>query len=205
MSYKLSERFNVDRDWHGDDHSINYGKLANLFFVVGLVSLLTAWAFSSKTLMYEKTFLPRSQPSPFEIGPLYTKRFNTVFHIEVEADLPLPSWSFVEGQVLDKNKNYLFAFGQEFWHEQGRDSDGYWRQADDTYSISLTLPEPQTYYLSFDTSGNTLPNKVKFTVSTRMGSSIPHLWFGILLILIGIVLNEKENGTIRNIWGNLES
>ena len=200
MAYKISERhlYAANKRFGDDDQKIHLGKLASVFLVFGLLSLLTALVFSSKSNLLVKSYTPSPTNPSFEIGPFQATRHNQAFSIQVDTQLPVQSWSFVEGQVLDGNKNDLFAFGEELWHEQGRDSDGYWREAEDQFTLDITLPKRGQYYLAFKTNSNNWPSSVKFRVYKKAGSSIPHLWFGIFLIIIGIVMNEMKNKTIYN-------
>ncbi len=185
---------------YNEDDYIDYGRLASLFIVFGVISLLTAWIFSmDKEKVLSSSFRPHSTGAGVVRGPIDVKKDDTSFRVEVTANLPLQSWAFVEGQVLDANQQYLFSFGKEFWHEQGRDSDGAWREQDTKYSINITLPKKGRYYLKFVSDSNKNPNQVTVTLHQKRGSSLPHIIFGVITLLIGIVLNEIKNATLINL------
>lgn len=233
MAYKLSDR--RGRNGHRDEQpdGIDFGQLATVFIVFGLLSLLTAAVFSTQTETTTNTqfrpgsaslykpatagpvpktdnglvpYRPNDKAAPSKpadkiaaVGPITVRKYNESYRVNVKANMPVQSWSFIEGQVVNHNKEYLFSFGKELWHESGRDADGYWREADNEYSVNITFPKPGTYYLHFVTQTNKLPKNIKVTVEKRLGSSLPHLWFGIIVLIIGIVLNEMKNRTVKRI------
>ena len=65
---------------------------------------------------------------------------------------------------------------------------------------------PGQYYLRFKVDGGSLRKKaaadlaeltqLTVTVARKLGSSIPHMWAGLIVLIIGIVLNEFGNLTI---------
>ena len=204
MAYKLSDRLKQN-DHHqnhwDDDDAIDFGKLAGVFFGFGILSLFTAWIFTIEPFLFSDQQYSLSSPQKaLEVGPIHVRKFNEVYSVSFDANLPVQSWSFIQGEVLDSNKQYLFAFGKELWHERGRDSDGTWQESDDSFTLKITFPKPGRYYLKFGTESNRMPSSVRIRVAKRLGSSIPHLWFGIVLILIGIVLNEIKNKTLGKWW-----
>jgi hypothetical protein len=62
-------------------------------------------------------------------------------------------WSFVTAELLDAEKEYLASFGGEFWHYAGYD-DGYWDEADESYSATLLVPSSGTYYVRLKAESN---------------------------------------------------
>jgi hypothetical protein len=205
VPYKLSERHlqdTVSRK-NNDPNKVDLGKVASVFIVFGIIGLITAWVYSMETgEVLSRTFQPSQYGKEVTYGPLRVEKRGAVYEVSIDAKMPVNSWSFVEGQVLDQNREYLFSFGKELWHERGRDSDGTWQEAEDEYSMEITFPEAGTYYLSFKTESNRQPYDVKVTVAKQRGSSLPHLWFGIITLVIGIVLNEKRNATFGNEMAN---
>lgn len=181
--------------------------VATVFIVFGLISLMTAWYYAGAVSKQTFTVNPdqieweaRSNPSagPRAVaGPIRVTRAREVYEISVTANLPVQSWSFIEIQVYDQNRNYLFSFGKELWHETGRDSDGPWRENKNHYSTKATFPETGSYFLGIRTESNNIPNRAVVTVSKKRGSALPHLWFGIFAIIGGIIVNEMGNGFIR--------
>lgn len=193
---------------------IDYGKVASVLIAFGLLGLLTAWILSWSAETLFRRSLPvasPAQPGPIEagerfpsrdyalIGPLSVRRANQVLRVSVTADVPLNGWSFVEGEVLDADREYLLSFGKELWHESGRDSDGPWNEADESYEMKLTIPHPGQYYLNIKAQGERLPTNITVSVNRTYGSSIPHLVFGICALLGGLVLNEFANRTVVRI------
>ncbi len=209
VAYKLSNRQKQDKVSvsNNDSNHVDLGKVATVFIVFGLLGLLTAWVYSMQTQRIANVaFHPTGiAGNSAEIGPINARKHNESYTISIKALLSSQSWSHIEGQVLNSNKQYLFAFGKELSHYSGRDSEGAWTELDNGYSIDVTLPKPGAYYLKVSTQGDRTPSNVQVKVSKRRGSSIPHMWFGIIAILIGIILNEVQNRTIRNVLNKFES
>lgn len=213
MAYKLSERLNQNKRTPSSEDGVDLGKVATVFIVFGILSLITAWIFSMETQRLfsdtVRTYVYPSVPTQHAIageqeegkdvatiGPITVQKYKEVYEITIASSLPENSWAFVEGEVLDAEKDYLFSFGKELWHETGYDSDGAWRESDNNYSMKLTFPQPGQYYLNLKTEGSYNPDAVQVTISKKRGSSIPHMVFGIFTLLIGIILNEIRNKTL---------
>ena len=213
MAYKLSERLNQNKGTPSSEDGVDLGKVATVFIVFGILSLITAWVFSMETQRLfsdtVRTYVSPSVPSQqavageqeegkdvATIGPITVQRYKEVYEISIASSVPENTWSFVEGEVLDAEKDYLFSFGKELWSETGYDDEGAWRESDNSYSMKLTFPQPGQYYLNLKSSGSYNPDAVQVTISKKRGSSIPHFVFGIFTLLIGLVLNEVRNKTL---------
>jgi hypothetical protein len=133
------------------------------------------------------------------VGPIGVTSDSQVLQVGVDASLPVNSWNFVEGELLDADKDYLFSFGKELWHEDGTDDGGYWNEADRSYQMKITIPVKGTYYLNIKTEGDKTPDDIYVTIDRAVGSSIPHMIFGILTLAIGLVANEILNGTLTSV------
>lgn len=208
------------------DRTIDYGKVALVFIAFGLLGLLTALilnasaenVFSSKVWPEAQTAdaAARKDDDPAEpgekyparryatIGPVVVKKANQVFEVEVDATLPVDSWNFIETELLDADKEYLLSFGKELWHETGYDDGGHWDEADRSYQMKLTIPQPGTYYLNLKTQGDKTPETIYVTIVRTLGSSIPHLVFGLLTLVIGLGLNEYVNRTVIRLLGRFK-
>lgn len=204
MPYKLSDRLNQDRYLP----AVNLAKVGSVFIIVGIISLITAWYFSFETSeVINKNIKPLISYDESEdidlssvVGPITTSTSKEVYAIHISIpSLPENVWTFIEGQVLDDDHEYLFSFGDEFWHETGHDDEGAWRESYDNYHMKVTFPEPGEYYLSVKAQGDYQPATVQVKVAKCHGSSVPHLVFGLIIIIIGLVLNEIRNKTISTI------
>jgi hypothetical protein len=214
VDYQLPPR-SKDNDYP-PRKELDYGKIGSVFIFFGLLSLLTALIFSSER---EQVFNSLLSPSPILekkadpaeagekfparnyalIGPFDVKKPDQVLKVTVDTILPQDAWSFVEGEVLDAEKDFLFSFGKELWHETGYDEDGRWDETDNGYEMKLAIPQVGRYYLNIKTQGNHMPDRIRVAIARTLGSSIPHLVFGIFTLLIGIALNEIQNLTITRI------
>lgn len=208
MAYKFSQRHQQDKTntADGSPNQLDLGKIATVFIVFGLIGLLTSGFYSMETgTIAEKTFQPTSTNIAEEVGPIQVKKYSEAYNIKIDTNMQLQTWSFIEGQVLDSQKRYLFSFGKELWHEQGHDSDGYWREMEGSYNIHVTFPQPGVYYLKFVSQGNKAPQRLSVKVAKKRGSSLPHLWFGIICLLVGLVLNEMRNRTFRKLLRHFDN
>lgn len=165
------------------------------FGVVGLgvLSLLTSFYFMSGTRIVGQT-LPANGGT---VGPFTIDQPNTVLRVSVRQNVPLPpgyatnrgSWSFIGGEVLDEDEEYLFGFGGELWSETGYD-DSRWTEYDNEYSINVTLPEAGVFYIEFlvEAAGDVQLSPIQVAIEKLPGSSIPHFVLGIGLILLGLLM-----------------
>lgn len=167
---------------------VDLGALSAVFLVFAAICFITAINYDST----EETLL-RTQYKGQEktLGPIETKRKDTVLAIEFSHALSISGnngamSSFVEGEVLDRDRNYLFSFGKEFWAEAGYD-EGYWKESDTDTLIKLTLPDIGSYYLRFKAEGS-LNRQISVTVSRLTGSGLLHRVLGIIALITGIVL-----------------
>lgn len=154
----------------------------------GVLCLLAAAIMSIDTSDVTSQWLPAEGG---RFGPIVTQSDNEVVTVSLRQSLGLMKWSAVDVDVLDAQGNYLFAFGDELWHEAGRDSDGRWEEAKSDYSLSMTLPEAGEYFLRVVAQGNTPPASApQIYVSSvgELGSSLGFMWLGILSLGVTAVM-----------------
>lgn len=127
------------------------------------------------------------------VGPFAVEAGGTVLEIDVAQQIDqarsstFRRWSFVTGELLDEEQQYLTGFGGEFWHEAGYDG-GYWREEEATYETKLTVPEAGRYYLRFQSesdvpAGELSPIRVR--AAGQLGSSLPHRVAAFLAFVVG--------------------
>ena len=101
---------------------------------------------------------------------------------------------YFSGEVLDEDKETLYEFGKELWHEDGYDSEGYWSESDRNMSAKLSFTEPGTYYIQFNTENKRM-KLIQLQIIVKKGSGLPHLIVGfyslIFAILCFVILNKK--------------
>lgn len=128
------------------------------------------------------------------IGPLQIDEADTIFDIQVYQPIPLGHWSSVTVSLLDTNKQYLLGLGDGFWHEEGRDYEGYyWRESKTSYQGKLTIGTPGEYFLEISTENNfdasDLANApIEVDVDEGGFSPIPHRAIGIVALIFAIVV-----------------
>lgn len=190
---------------------IHWARVSVVFIVFGIIGLLTSlnysgWkSFDSFDIVNPLTFGgDEKKNSDLNIFPLSTQKPNEVVVITVNQSyskehgvsnprkayvLKDNSWIFVEGEVLDSKKEYLFGFGKELWSESGAeyedaDEDGEggwteWRESETNYDMKITFPEPGQYYVRLKCEGADIPISLPITIGKCKGSPIPHLVFSL--------------------------
>ncbi len=197
-----AESFERSRARTFTGRGVHLGHLALLYLVFAGLFLLTALFFSQGRV--EKEFhldTPEGGLVPIEV-----KNDETVYEVTIASDLiPVNSWAFIEGQVLDADKEYLFSFGDELSYYTGRDSEGRWTERKNSYSAKLTIPKAGNYFLSFVTETSRGGDTGAIVVVRKLrGSSLPFMLAGAVAFIIAVVLNEIRNGTITKIIEALE-
>ncbi len=215
MAYRLSQRLNQNKAMElrrGHDLS----SLSSILICSALVCFFTAWVFTFETSTIYEGRIATANYGLNEggeegrevalIGSINIAKARQVVGIEIDTNLPNNSWAFVEGEVLDANKAYLFSFGDEFWHESGYDSGedgGPWEESYDEYEMKITFPEAGNYYLSVKAQGNANISEMNVYISQKLGSGIPHFVLGLVLIGCGLALEEMRAKTISKLIGKV--
>ncbi|HJL14832.1 MAG TPA: hypothetical protein RMH99_04200 [Sandaracinaceae bacterium LLY-WYZ-13_1] len=176
---------------------------------IGVISLLTAAYFTTG----ERVLSERLPPNGGMVGPIQIAEPNTVLNIHVNQSLNLPSgrssfgtnstWSFVSGEVLDAEQEYLFGFGGELWKESGYDGT-HWTESKDDYELKVTIPDAGTFFLEFSTElppGATNPGEIRVAIEKKRGSAIPHFIFGIVAILLGLIMRFFASKAVQTTMG----
>lgn len=178
----------------GKGGGIHLGHLALLFLGFSILCLATTLFFSSSLNEWKGPIAHDGL-----VGPIEVTKDRAVHEVTISAgSLRNNSWAFVEAQLLDSNKEYLFSFGDELSLYRGVD----WVERKETYSTRLTIPKAGTYYLKFLIEQP--PNGIgtgRFTAAVKRlrGSTLPFFVAGIAALLIAIALNEIQNRTVTKV------
>ncbi len=175
--------------------------MALIFFAI--LSFVTALVFNVSTDSPIDQSLP---PTGGVVGPITVEKDRTVYQIQVGQELPQNGpGNQVTGIVLDKDKNPLFSFGEDFWSESGYDSDGSWSEKKTSYDIKVTL-EKGSYFFELESDNSTASlSQIRIIVKKKGGSAVPFFIAGIIALIIGVILNEMSKGTIGKGLKNLDS
>ncbi len=174
-----------------------FNKIGLLFLGYAVLCFITSFWFNSnigKAALNEQV-----PPQGGIVGPLDVKERNAVYLITVQQNVDDGKWSFVSGDVLDVNKNYLFGFGGEFWDERGRDSDGPWHEKKEDFELKVTFPDPGKFFLEFKSEMKTSDSgrEINVQVKKKRGSSLAHFILGLFSIIaaMGILFytNAQES------------
>ena len=125
-------------------------------------------------------------------GPVIIKDKPKICTIHASSYCLNNSHFYLSGEVLDEEKETLFEFGKEFWHEDGYDSEGYYSEGDYNSDIDLTFDKPGKYYIQFHSDNviktDKMPYEVNVTIKLKKGSALPYLYFGLLGVIIAFLV-----------------
>ncbi len=157
----------------------------NLMLIVTVFCVIFFWSyFSAEYQVIAKKFYTLNEGSTY--GPIVVKKGQTKI-CRIETDLHGNNLSlYFSGEVLDKDKETLYEFGKELWHEEGYDAEGYWSESERHMAANLTFSEPGTYYIRFHTDENLMHN-IGMTIKVKKGSGIPYLMIGTYLFIIVLI------------------
>ena len=154
----------------------------NICFIIVCFSILYFFTSILLGFLGVKTMYYSSNNSLF--GPIEVGRNNQIYEITAKFRGSNSSTVF-SGSILDRDKDVIYEFEKELWHESGYDSEGYWSESDDYVKIPITFPRNGTYYIEFD---NVNVNSIYVNISKKTYSNIPHLKFGSIFLLITLIV-----------------
>ena len=172
-------------------------KLCFITVIAAAIFVITSFVLSFNTV--QRLYVQHSGPI---YGPIVVGVKPQIYEVEVKFSGQNSSTQ-ISGEVLDKNKDTLYEFEKEFWHESGYDSEGYWSESDSNANIHLTFAKAGTYYIKFD---NYVNNKeLAVYINKKKYSHIPHLNFaGIFLIISAIVWMSLNFGWLHQKISEIE-
>lgn len=173
---------------------------STLTLLFAAVAIITSFFMAVSTGASEWKTVPKKDGI---YGPIEIDEPGQVLLVEVRQPIKQDNvWSFVTGELLDAQQEYLFSFGEELWQEAGYDG-GHWRESKESFDTKLTIPEKGTYYLSFSTetgrtkarrrrgsrsSSSEIGAQLKVRVEKKAGSGVPLFAAGFLAIILGLVM-----------------
>ncbi|MGN0018145.1 MAG: hypothetical protein ACI37S_03795 [Candidatus Gastranaerophilaceae bacterium] len=178
----------------------------NLILIIGIfcfVCFITYFSIESKKVT-TKTYSHLTENAIY--GPIVVKQGQPKV-CEIKGYMFGNNHSvYFSGEVLDADKETLYEFGKELWHEDGYDSEGYWSESDRNMTTKLSFTEPGTYYIQFNTDNNRMKS-MQLQITTKKGSGLPHLMVGFYMLIIAglffVLLNRKwvcETLDVINDW-----
>ena len=154
------------------------------------LSLFTAFVL---TLFGGDQILTKSVPARnTTLGPLKITEASTILDVKVTQALSLGAWSDVNITLEDAREKPLTGFGDEFWHQQGYDAEGYyWNQSKGRYRTRIVVDKPGTYYLGVSVDDNLArprgsDNPITVRVARGGFSYIPHFAAGLIALIAAI-------------------
>ena len=180
--YKLSDiKKQREQEESGAEHDgpagIRWTKVSVVFILFGILGLLTSWFYGVDSSNVIDQSLRLSKDTPSILGPFHAEKASA-YHITVRAVTDPQVPSFIEGNLLDSSKISLFSFGEPLISSDDGQASG--------YEISITIPEAGDYFLQFRVPTPPEPASVQVTMTQEIGSSVPHLWFGVITLIVGL-------------------
>lgn len=167
-----------------------YNNICIIVCIFSIICFATSMFFHNSTVK-EKTFYDLQENSTF--GPIKIADTSQVYKIIAYFNGDNTS-SYISGEVLDQDKDTVYEFGKDLWHESGYDSEGYWSESERRMVADLTFSEKGTYYIKFNTEENSM-KFLTITVQLKKGSYVAHLEVGAMFLifaaLIWSMLNKK--------------
>lgn len=180
------------------------GKLSLVLVGFAALCFATSLVMNSDTGDRYQKVLP---PTGGMIGPITIKDDNTVYEIKVAQDIKKAGqWSYVEGEVLNSQKSFMFSFGKELWKKQ-RDYNTASTLPQSTlpssgiagvsrYDLKVTFAKAGDYYLRFKTNtslgaSQAVGTSIQVTAQQLQGSSIFHLILGIVSLFFALSVFGK--------------
>ncbi|MCJ8272189.1 MAG: hypothetical protein MJK04_22670 [Psychrosphaera sp.] len=124
-------------------------------------------------------------------GPFTVAQAKSDYRISLrQINIAVGHWNAVDIAVLDVNKNTLFSFGDEFWHEKGYD-EGNWDESKQSVEMKVQFEKTGDYYLSIDTESNaTTPDRRGYTVTVQRlrGSTVAFEWLRLISLVLGVLV-----------------
>lgn len=163
----------------------------NICLIVCLFCILcfgTAYSLQNSNIT-EKTYRMKQN---FIVGPIKVTNGSKVYRVEAYFSGNNSS-SYISGEVLNEDKDTLYEFGKDLWHEEGYDSDGHWSESVRRMVANLTFSEKGTYYIQFNTEESSMDN-ITIRIRLQKGSYIAHLQVGTILMLLVLIIWIPLNG-----------
>ena len=160
-----------------------YNNLTLIVVIFAIICLVTSMLLQS-TFYYNKTmnYLNEGQI----VGPIKVKNKPVICKVMAHLSGENTS-SYLSGEVLDENKDTLYEFGKDLWHESGYDSDGYWSESDRKMTAYMTFKDKGTYYIQFNTDEKNMYN-ISVTMQLVRNSYVAHSKAGTLALMLAMIV-----------------
>ena len=160
-----------------------YNNLTLIVVIFSIICFVTSMLLQS-TFYYNKTmnYLNEGQI----VGPIKVKNKPVICKVMAHFSGENTS-SYLSGEVLDENKDTLYEFGKDLWHESGYDSDGYWSESDRKMTAYLTFKDKGTYYIQFNTDEKNMYN-ISVTMQLVRNSYVAHSKAGTLALMLAMIV-----------------
>ena len=97
-----------------------YNNLCIIVCLFCIICFITSISYQTSSL---KKFNFPSLKEGAKIGPIKVQNKSAIYKIIVHFKGNNSS-TYISGEVLDKDKDTLYEFGKDLWHESGYDSEG---------------------------------------------------------------------------------
>lgn len=160
-----------------------YNNLLLIVVIFSIICFITSMNLQASTSLGRTDYDIREGMT---YGPIKIDKQPKIYKIKADFGGSNTS-TYLSGEVLDKDKDTLYEFGKDLWHESGYDSDGYWSESERKMTAYLTFKEKGTYYIQFNTEEKNMRN-IDITIQLVKGSYVAHSQFGSLFLLIAMII-----------------
>lgn len=160
-----------------------YNNICLIVCIFCIICLATS-IFYENSLKKEQGFFNLKENSLY--GPIKITNQNAIYKITAHFN-GIRTSTYISGEVLDENKDTLYEFGKDLWHEEGYDSEGHWSESDRYMYVYLTFSEKGTYYIQFRTEEGLMQNiSLKFQLLN--GSYVAHYEIGTIFFILILIM-----------------
>ncbi|MCD4782541.1 MAG: DUF4178 domain-containing protein [Candidatus Eremiobacteraeota bacterium] len=165
-------------------------KFCLIFGILSMITAIFVLAFGTPVYSLSGNKVMKEGKS-FIYGPYNFTKKNRVYRIDSKYRTNNNSALYCEISILSDQKDMIFGWDGDYWHESGYDSDGSWQESNSKKVTYFNLKEPGKYYFEVTPERDVPDFASRFKLSIKEGViyNWPFWRMAIfLLIYPGIVL-----------------
>jgi hypothetical protein len=179
------------------------GPLFKFTLILGIVCIFMAlFVLTIGIPIYAKSSAPVKDKEAYIFGPYNLTQKGRVYRVDTKLFLPNNTECYCDIEMLDNNKEEVLGWDKDFWHESGRDDEGYWEESDSKRVAYFVLKDPGEYYVSVtpENPGADLSSSLSVNIKEGVFHNGP-LWtiaivsliYPCLILILYCLSQSKEN------------
>lgn len=158
-------------------------RLGPIVIFFSILHFFTTWYLSQDmALIASETLDIQGRQERHFFQPVLIQENREIHHIEVFADMAPKAFTYVETQVMSKEKKILYKYGQEIHNVPYKRRSKKSRH----YRKEIVFPDPGVFYISIKVLGSNLPKALRILITKRRGSIGWNLMIGTALFFLAI-------------------